>query len=94
MYRRYHDRRLERFAAGQFVKEFSGFARTLERRLHALDAATSLADIGSIPGHRLESLVGDRAGQFSIRINDQYRLCFEWPDDEIRSVRLEVVDYH
>ena len=94
MYRKYHDRRLERFTAGQFVKEFSGFSRTLDRRLHALEAATSLADLGAIPGHRLEALTGDRTGQYSIRINGQFRLCFEWPDDEIRSVRLEVVDYH
>jgi proteic killer suppression protein len=94
MYRRYRDRRLERFTGGHFVKEFSAFERTLERCLRALESATALADIGSIPGHRLESLVGDRTGQYSIRINAQFRLCFTWPDDEIGAVEIEVVDYH
>src|SRR6476659_6428574 len=70
----YRDRRTERFASGQRVKEFSGFARQAEMRLDRLDAATSLADLAGLPGNRLEALKGDRAGQFSIRINDQWRL--------------------
>ena len=91
---RYRDRRLDRFAEGQFVKPFSGFERTLERRLRALEAATTLDDLRSIPGHRLERLLGNRAGQYSIRINDQFRVCFEWPDDQTGAVEIEVVDYH
>jgi len=57
-----------------------------------LDAAQSLRDLAILPGNRLESLKGDRDGQFSIRINDQYRICFEWRDHDAYDV--EVTDYH
>lgn len=57
-----------------------------------LDAAQSLQDLGVLPGNRLESLKGDRDGQYSIRINDQYRICFEWSDHEAYVV--EVTGYH
>jgi len=57
-----------------------------------LDAATSLEDLRLIPGNRLESLRGDRAGQFSIRINDQWRVCFQWQGSDAHQV--EIVDYH
>jgi proteic killer suppression protein len=91
---KYRDKRVERFVEGRFVKAFSGFERQLERRLRTLEAATTLDDLRSIPGHRLEALAGDRAGQYSIRINDQYRLCFLWPDDQQGAVEIEVADYH
>ena len=88
----YCDKRTERFAAGQYVKEFSGFSRQAETRLDRLDAATSLADLAALPGNRLEALKGDRVGQFSIWINDQWRICFVWtaggPTD------VEIVYYH
>jgi toxin HigB-1 len=90
----YRDRRTERFASGQGVKEFSGFARQAEMRLDRLDAAASLADLAGLPGNRLEALKGDRAGQFSIRINDQWRICFAWPDGMPGPVEVEIVDYH
>ena len=90
----YRDKRTERFAAGQHVKEFSGFARQAETRLDRLDAATSLADLAALPGNRLEALKGDRAGQFSIRINDQWRICFSWPEGSIGPTDVEIVDYH
>jgi toxin HigB-1 len=90
----YRDRRTERFAAGQHVKEFSGFARRAEMRLDRLDAATSLTDLAALPGNRLEALRGDRAGQFSIRINDQWRICFAWPNGSPGPVDVEIVDYH
>ncbi len=90
----YRDRRSERFASGQHVKEFSGFARQAEICLDRLDAATSLADLAALPGNRLEALKGDRAGQFSIRINDQWRICFTWPDRSPGPVDVEIVDYH
>jgi toxin HigB-1 len=90
----YRDKRTERFAAGQHVKEFSGFARQAETRLDRLDAATSLADLAALPGNRLEALKGDRAGQFSIRINDQWRICFAWPEGSRGPVDVEIVDYH
>jgi proteic killer suppression protein len=91
---KYRDKRLARFADGQFVKAFSAFERTLERRLRSLNDATTLRDIGSVKGHHLEALSGNRAGQYSIRINDQYRVCFEWPDDRTGAIEIEVVDYH
>ncbi|MFK4506746.1 type II toxin-antitoxin system RelE/ParE family toxin [Bradyrhizobium daqingense] len=90
----YRDKRTERFAAGQHVKEFSGFARQAETRLDRLDAATSLADLAALPGNRLEALKGDRAGQFSIRINDQWRICFSWPEGSLGPTDVEIVDYH
>ena len=61
-------------------------------RLERLDAATSLQDLSAVPGHRLEALKGDRKGRYSIRINDQYRVCFVWKDN--RAEGVEVVDYH
>jgi toxin HigB-1 len=90
----YRDRRTERFASGHHVKEFSGFARQAVIRLDRLDAATSLTDLAALPGNRLEALKGDRAGQFSIRINDQWRICFTWPDGSPGPVEVEIVDYH
>ena len=90
----YRDKRTERFASGHRVREFSGFARKAEMRLDRLDAATSLADLAALPGNRLEALSGDRVGQFSIRINDQWRICFAWPDGTPGPVEVEIVDYH
>jgi toxin HigB-1 len=90
----YRDKRTERLAAGLRVKEFSGFARQAELRLDRLDAATSVADLAALPGNRLEVLKGDRAGQFSIRINDQWRICFAWPEGSPGPVNVEIVDYH
>ncbi|MBN9309624.1 MAG: type II toxin-antitoxin system RelE/ParE family toxin [Devosia sp.] len=90
----YRDRRTERFASGDHVREFSGFARQAELRLDRLEAATALQDLAALPGNRLEALRGDRAGQYSIRINDQWRLCFEWPAGSAGPVNVEIVDYH
>ena len=90
----YRDKRTERFASGRHVKEFSGFARQAETRLDRLDAATSLADLAALPGNRLEALRGDRSGLFSIRINDQWRICFAWPEGSPGPIEVEIVDYH
>jgi proteic killer suppression protein len=62
------------------------------RKLLILDAAEALADLRVPPGNRLEKLAGDRAGQYSIRINDQWRICFRWAGDG--AVDVEIVDYH
>jgi proteic killer suppression protein len=62
------------------------------RKLLALNAAPGLGDLGRIPGNRLEKLKGERAGQYSIRINDQWRICFSWRDGDAYDV--EIVDYH
>ena len=80
----YRDRKTERFADGKHVKEFPGFARQAESRLERLDAATSLKDLAALPGNKLEALKGNRQGQYSIRINDQRRICFEWPNTQRR----------
>ena len=90
----YRDKRTERFAAGERVKEFSGFARRAELRLDRLETATGLCDLAALPGNRLESLRGDRAGQYSVRINDQWRLCFRWPEGSPGPEGVEIVDYH
>jgi toxin HigB-1 len=63
-------------------------------RLDRLDAATSLADLAALPGNRLEPLKGDRAGQFSIRINDQWRIRFTWPEESPGPMGVEIVDDH
>jgi proteic killer suppression protein len=63
-----------------------------QRKLQILDSATQLSDLASPPGNRLEELKGDRKGQYSIRINDQFRICFRWISGEVHEV--EVTDYH
>jgi proteic killer suppression protein len=63
-----------------------------ERKLTMLQAATELRDLRSPPGNRLEALAGNRAGQYSIRINGQWRICFVWTDDG--PAKVEIVDYH
>ena len=90
----YGDKATAQFASGRHVKEFSGFARQAEMRLDRLEAATSLADLAALPGNRLEALRGDRAGQFSIRINDQWRICFRWTEGSPGPEDVEIVDYH
>jgi toxin HigB-1 len=75
----------------EFVKQFSGFARQAEKRLRLLDSAKILADLSQIRGNRFELLIGDRQGQYSIRINDQWRICFQWND---APYDVEIVDYH
>jgi proteic killer suppression protein len=90
----YRDRRTERFAAGDRVREFSGFARQAEMRLDRLEAAAGLQDLRAVRGNRLEVLRGDRAGQYSIRINDQWRICFEWAEGSPGPTNVEIVDYH
>jgi proteic killer suppression protein len=90
----YRDRKTERFAKGERVREFSGFSRQAEMRLDRLEAATSLRDLAVVVGNRLEALQGNRRGQYSIRINDQWRICFEWPEASPGPVNVEIVDYH
>lgn len=90
----YRDTTTARFASGRHVKEFSGFARQAEMRLDRLETAASRADLAALPGNRLEALKGDRAGQLSIRINDQWRICFRWPEGSPGPVDVEIVDYH
>ena len=92
MIRSFKDRRTEDFFGGGHVRQFSGFKKAAERKLVMLDSAVKLGDLAASPGNRLEKLSGDRAGQYSIRINDQWRICFTWGDDGPHDV--EIVDYH
>jgi toxin HigB-1 len=90
----FRDKRTAAFAAGEFIRQFQGFDRQAYKRLEILAAATSLNDLRSLPSNNLEALKDDRAGQFSIRINKQWRLCFEWPDGAAGPFNVEIVDYH
>ena len=89
----YRDKRTRTFGEGSRVKAFAGFERKAELRLDQLDAAASLPDL-DLPGNRLEALKGDRSGQFSVRVNDQWRICFEWPKGATGPSNVEIVDYH
>ena len=81
----------ERLFRRESVRRFKAIERPALRKLYMLDAATQLRDLAA-PGNRLEALKGDRKGQYSIRINDQWRICFEWRDGH--AYKVEVVDYH
>jgi toxin HigB-1 len=82
----------EALARGQNAKAFVNIARVARRKLRQLEIAGRLEDLKVPPGNRLESLTGDRSGQYSIRINDQWRVCFRWTDAGAEDV--EIVDYH
>ena len=90
----YRDKRTRDFAAGKRVKVLSGIERPARLKLDRLEAATALGDLAVLPGNRLEALMGDRKGQYSIRINNQWRICFEWPDRAPGPSNVEIVDYH
>ena len=81
------------FAEGKYVKAFAGFSRQAEMKLDQLDAAITVQDLSVLPGNRFEPLKDDRKGQYSIRINDQWRICFEWPSRSPGPVNVETVDY-
>jgi proteic killer suppression protein len=91
--RSFRDRDTARLAARQTVRRLPPeIQRVALRKLRQLDAAVVLADLRMPPGNRLEPLTGDRAGQHSIRINDQWRICFRWHDGDAHDV--EIADYH
>ena len=88
----YRDKWTTDFAAGKRVKAFSGIERAARLKLDRLEAAVALKDLAVLPGNRLEVLRGNRKGQYSIRVNDQWRICFEWRDGNAEQV--EIADYH
>ncbi len=90
----YRDKKTEAFASGEFVKAFQSFENQAAKRLAILNAAPDVSTLRALPGNRLEALKGDRAGQFSIRINKQWRICFEWPEGQPGPANVEIVDYH
>jgi proteic killer suppression protein len=88
----YADRATRDLAAGRSPAEIQSFERVAIRKLVQLDAAVSLTDLALPPGNRLEYLKGNREGQWSIRINRQWRICFGWTDQG--PIEVEIVDYH
>ena len=90
----YRDEQAERLAVGEKVRQWEPFRRQAEKRLRILDSATSLGDLAALNSNRLEALKGTRKGQYSIRINDQWRICFKWPKDQPGPSNVEIVDYH
>jgi len=89
----FKDKRTELFSKGGFVRAFQGFDRQGWKRLEMLDALVTLGDLAALPSNRLEALRGDRAGQYSIRINQQWRICFEWSESATGPSNVEIVDY-
>ena len=88
------DKRTRDFAAGERVKAFSGIERAARLKIDRLEAATALQDLAALAGNRFEALKGDRKGQYSIRVNDQWRICFEWPKGSPGPQNVEIIDYH
>lgn len=92
MIRRFRDADVERLWSGATVRRWVGIEKQARRKLDILDSVRSLNDLRSPPGNRLEALKGNRKGQHSIRINDQWRICFVWTNEGPTDV--EIVDYH
>ena len=92
MIRTFRDKETEQVFLRQFSRRFQAVAGVAKRKLDHLGAATSLLDLAAIPGNQLEALKRDRTGQQSIRINDQFRLCFRWKDGD--AYEVEITDYH
>jgi len=92
MIQSFKDKRTRRIFEGERVPAFQSFARQAEKRLRVLDAADRLEALKRLPSNRFKALRGDRLGQYSIRINDQWRICFEWLQDGPYNV--EITDYH
>lgn len=93
MIRSFRDKDAERLFRREPIRKVPpAIQRVALRKLVQLDAATALADLRVPPGNRLERLTGDRAGHYSIRINDQWRVCFRWHQGDAHDV--EIVDYH
>jgi toxin HigB-1 len=90
----YRDKRTRAFATGQDVPAFRGIERPAWKRLRILNAASSLQVLGALRSNRLEALKGDRSGQYSVRINDQWRICFKWPKGSPGPLDVEIVAYH
>jgi proteic killer suppression protein len=90
----YRDKETERFARGQRNLKWEAFRQQAEKRLRILEAAGNLNDLQVLRSNNLEALKGNRKGQFSVRINEQWRICFSWPKGSPGPVNVEFVDYH
>ena len=93
MIRSYRDRDTAALSDGRKVRAWEPRCQA-EKRLRILDAATSLGDLAALNSNRLEALKGNRKGQYSVRINDQWRICFEWSGNARGPSNIEIVDYH
>ncbi len=92
MIKTFHSKDTQALFEGRCPRKFKAFASVAERKLQMLDDAYSLEDLRVPPGNRLEALRGDRKGQWSIRINDQWRVCFRFEDGN--ALDVEILDYH
>lgn len=92
MIRDFRNKETEEVFRRQFSRKFQAIAHVAKRKLDHLNAATSLRDLAAIRGNQLETLKSDRAGQHSIRVNDQFRICFLWKGGDAHEV--EITDYH
>ena len=92
MIKSFRDKNTKNLHEGKTVKKFQSFRRQAEKRLRILDAADTLEALMRLPSNRFKALGGDRQGQYSIRINQQFRICFKWGDSGPDEV--EIIDYH
>ena len=94
MIQNYKDPRVERLYEGESIRAWTAIRRQAEKRLRILDAADRLETLMLLPSNRLEALRGNRQGQYSIRINERWRICFTWPAGAPGPGDVEIVDYH
>lgn len=95
MIKSFADKETRDFFAGKRVRRFAGIERQAARRLQILESADSIEDLMMLPSNRFEALGGNRKGQYSIRVNDRWRLCFRFRDGEAHEAHdVELVDYH
>ena len=92
MIRSFRDEETEKVFRREFSRKLQSIAPAAKRKLDHIHAAGALSDLRAIPGNRFEALAGDRSGQYSIRINDRWRICFRWM--QLGAVDVEIVDYH
>src|SRR5258708_12248022 len=89
----YRDKRTREFAAGERVNAFSAIERSARKKLDRLETALSPRDLAGLPGNRFEALMGKRKGQYSIRINDQWRGCFLWPEESLGPINIKIFHF-
>src|ERR1035437_9030049 len=90
----FRNKETESFAAGKRVKALAGIEWAARLKLDRLEAALALGALAVLPGNRFEAMKGSRKGQYSIRVNDQWRVCLEWPEHSLGPANVEIVDYH
>jgi proteic killer suppression protein len=92
MIRSFADKETEQVFDHRHSRRYAAFERVALRKLRQIHTASTVEELYEPPGNRLERLAGDREGQWSLRINDQYRICFRWRDSD--AYEVEIVDYH